>query len=132
VPRILAHPDVVDKLLIWREQDPRMKWQNAEERAMQRQFTIELRVDYADNGKNESMRAAVAAAARHVYATAALLADATKPQIACFSDDYFTGHEEIKALEDTISDGKTEIGGGTEEVSRELLTALRDSAPAKE
>ena len=95
---------------------------------MQRQFTIELRVDYADNEKNDSMRTALQAAARHVYATATLLADAVKPQIAIFSDDFFAGHEQITLLEDTIKAGKEQIGGTDETpVSDELLGAMRDS-----
>ena len=95
---------------------------------MQRQFTIELRVDYADNEKNDAMRTALQAAARHVYATAMLLADAVKPQIAIFSDDFFAGHEQIALLEDTIQAGKDEIGGEQETpVSDELLGAMRDS-----
>lgn len=97
---------------------------------MQRQFTIELRVDYADNGKNEAMRQALTAAARHVYATATLLADAVKPQIAIFSDDFFSGHEEIELLEDVIAQGKQQleqagVSEQPEEISSELLSAVR-------
>lgn len=91
---------------------------------MQRQFTIELRVDYADNEKNVSMQESVQRAARHMLATAALLADGVKPQIAAFSDDFFTGHKEISILEDTIAKGLTQIGGGEDSVSSELTAAL--------
>lgn len=95
---------------------------------MQRQFTIELRVDYADNEKNASMQEAVQRAARHVLATAALLADGVKPQIAAFSDDFFTGHKEISVLEDTIAKGKEQIGADAEDsVSSELTAALANS-----
>ena len=95
---------------------------------MQRQFTIELRVDYADNEKNGSMQEAVQRAARHVLATAALLADGVKPQIAAFSDDFFTGHQEISVLEDTIAKGQKQIGGELEDaVSSELTAALAAS-----
>lgn len=93
---------------------------------MQRQFTIELRVDYTDNDKNAVMQEAVQRAARHVLATAALIADGVKPQIAAFSDDFFTGHKEISVLEDTIALGKKQIGAGDSEehVSSELTDAL--------
>jgi hypothetical protein len=95
---------------------------------MQRQFTIELRVDYADAEKNDTMRTALQAAARHVYATAVLLADAVKPQIAIFSDDFFAGHEQITLLEDTIETGKQMIQCGDESpVSDELIKAMRDN-----
>ena len=93
---------------------------------MQRQFTIELRVDYADNEKNDSMRLALQQAARHVYATGVLLADGVKPQIAVFSDDFFTGHEAIALLDDTVAQGIDQIGGPDEDsgVSAELLNAV--------
>jgi hypothetical protein len=95
---------------------------------MQRQYTIELRVDYADNEKNDAMRTALQAAARHVYATAVLLADAVKPQVAIFSDDFFAGHEQITLLEDTIKDGLEQIGDTKEDApSDELVQAMRDS-----
>jgi hypothetical protein len=97
---------------------------------MQRQFTIELRVDYADNGKNEAMRKALQAAARHVYATACLLKDGVMPQIAIFSDDFFQGHEEIKLLEDSIQQGIDALGGETDQgVSAELAGAFDTSKP---
>jgi len=95
---------------------------------MQRQYTIELRVDYADSGKNDTMRTALQAAARHVYATAVLLADAVKPQVAIFSDDFFAGHESIVLMEDTIQAGKEQIGDTKEDApSDELVQAMRDN-----
>jgi hypothetical protein len=88
---------------------------------------MELRVDYADNEKNETMRNALQAAARHVYATAVLLNDGVKPQIAIFSDDFFSGHEEIQLLEDTIAKGLGEVGQAEaqDKPSQELLDALK-------
>lgn len=92
---------------------------------MQRQFTIELRVDYADNDKTKVMRQAMQQAARHAYATAVLIADGVKPQIALFSDDFFTGHEQIELLEDTVGQGIAQIDSGEpeEQISSELMAA---------
>lgn len=98
---------------------------------MNRQFTIELRVDYADADKNEVMRKALQVAARHMYATASLLSDGVKPQIAMFSEDFFDGHADIALVEDTIQQGLDELkaNGDTSEgdsgVSSELLDAVR-------
>jgi|ERR1035437_3421072 hypothetical protein len=132
---LLADPDTLDRLVIWRMNDVKYRRRTRREMdefirsgAMQRQFTIELRVDYADAEKNETMRTALQAAARHVYATAVLLADAVKPQIAIFSDDFFAGHEQITLLEDTIKDGLDQIGDTKEDApSDELVRAMRDS-----
>lgn len=97
---------------------------------MQRSFTIELRVDYADAGKNPAMKKAVAQAARHLFATASLLKDQAQPQIAIFSDDFFGNHEDIALLEDTLATGAEALtaAGDTSDgaISDELLNAFKD------
>lgn len=96
---------------------------------MQRMFTIELRVDFSDNEKLEPMKQAIRAAAKHVNATALLISDNPKAtQIAIYSEDFFSGNEEIALLEDTIAIGLAETGQavGDEGVSDELAGALRD------
>lgn len=73
---------------------------------MQRQFTIELRVDFEDQDKLPVLTSILQQAARHAFATAQLISDNQKTtQIAIFSDDFFSGHEEISLLEDTIQQG---------------------------
>jgi hypothetical protein len=58
---------------------------------MQRQFTIELRVDFADSEKLGPLKQVLQQAARHAYATAQLISDNPKStQIAIFSDDFFS------------------------------------------
>lgn len=100
------------------------------EHTMRYQFTIELRVDYEDKGKNDVMRKAVGQAARHMFSTAALLSDKIPPDIAIFTDDFFTGAQEIKMMDDVIVTGNnqlTEAGSddSSENVSQELLDALK-------
>jgi aspartate ammonia-lyase len=98
---------------------------------MQRQFTIELRVDYDDNGKNEAMRTAVKQAAQHVFAKASMLKDSQKPTIAAFSDDWYSGREEIEVIPDTIQSGLDSIAVDGDDsdaptpVSDELLAAFK-------
>lgn len=99
---------------------------------MQRMFEISLKVDYADPSKHETMQKAVIIAARHVLATASLLAEGVKPQIAVTGDDFFTGTQKIELFEDLIGQGKAAMAAteGTEEVveekiSDELLNALK-------
>lgn len=98
---------------------------------MQRQFTIEVRVDYDDSNKNEAMRIAVKQAAQHVYAKACLLKDGQKPTIAAFSDDWYSGREEIEVIPDTIQKGLDSIAVDGDDsdaptpVSDELLAAFK-------
>ena len=103
----------------------------------QQQFTIEIRVDYNDPEKYAAMRTACRTAAQHLYATAELISDKTKPQIAIFSDDYFEGHKDIDLLDNKIDQGiaALEAAGqdtadGNTGVSDELLDALRDPEKA--
>lgn len=96
---------------------------------MQRMFTIELKVDYADKDKNQVMREACQKAARHMLATASLLSDGVKPQVVSFSDDHFDGHALIPLFDDVIKKGEDELtaAGVAEEeaVSPELMAALK-------
>ncbi len=131
-----ADPDMINKLVDWRMRSPSINRQLGtklsaltEGAFMQRQFTVELRVDYADPDKNEVMKKALQAAARHMYATAVLLSDSgMKPEIMLCSDDFFSGNEELKLIEDTIQQGLDETNLPDEApVSDELLAAVRDS-----
>lgn len=94
---------------------------------MQRQFTIELRVDFEDSEKLGPLKQVLQQAARHAFATAQLISDNPKStQIAIYSDDFFSGHEEIKLLDDTIQQGLDQIGEATgdDAVSSELAAAV--------
>jgi pyruvate/2-oxoglutarate dehydrogenase complex dihydrolipoamide dehydrogenase (E3) component len=118
--------DDLDRLLDWKLAGVLRQHDKQEEATIQRQFTIELRVDYADNEKNQSMRIACQQAAQHINATAVLLADGQKPQIAVFSDDFYSGREEIELITNTIQAGLDSIGGDASEsqVSDEMRNAF--------
>ena len=95
---------------------------------MQRQYTLELRVDFADNEKNGAMKETLQQCARRAFATANLLADNPKAtQVAIWSDDFFSGHEEIALLEDVLGEvDETNPVDTSEQPSDELLGALKD------
>lgn len=130
-PAILADPFGLDKLIEWKMGSILMLKRNrlhtiTEGNHMQRQFTIEIRVDYADSDKNAAMKQTLQQCARHAYATATLLSEGVKAQVAIFSDDFFSGHEEIMLIEDTIQQGLDEIGDTKEVISSELIGAMTD------
>jgi hypothetical protein len=119
---VTAEPSIMDYIIDWK-----LRYSTVEDKQLIRQFTIELRVNYADADKNEVMRKACAAAARHVFATANLLADGVKPDIAIFSDDWFAGKEEISLMQDVIQQGLDETSAaqsGETTVSSELMQAV--------
>ena len=94
---------------------------------MQRQWTIEARADFAEKEKNDAIDQAFKVAAAHINATMVLLSDGQKPQVVCFSDDFFAGHADIEWLGDPLGDAiaqHTPQAGG--EVSSELMQAARD------
>lgn len=126
--------DILDALLIWRMMDPRYVTRATRVKGidMQRQWTIEARADFADQEKNEAISNAVRTAAVHINATIALLSDGIKPQVVAFSDDFFTGHEEIALLPDTLGQGLATVDAGEEaDISSEMLAAVREMEPAK-
>lgn len=96
---------------------------------MQRQWTIEARADFAEKEKNEAIDQAFKVAAAHINATMVLLSDGQKPQVVCFSDDFFAGHQDINWLGDplgkAIADHATS-SGEVAPVSDEMLAAVRD------
>ena len=122
--------DVLDQLILWRMRDPRYVDMNTRLKgvAMQRQWTIEARADFADKDKNEAITTAVQQAAVHIHAVMALLSDGQKPQVVAFSDDFFSGHAEIALHEDVIGNAIAAHGGTVEaaEVSDEMLAAVRE------
>ena len=97
---------------------------------IQRQFTMELRVDFADKDKLPVLIETFRQAACHVNATAQLISDNPKStQIVVYSDDFFSGHQEIALLDDVIQQGLDAVGetSGSEGVSSELMEAASGS-----
>ena len=71
--RALLKPDVLDRRLEWETAALRYKRHYSgvtEEDKLQREFKIELRVDFADEDKLEPLRLTLIQAARHCLATA--------------------------------------------------------------
>lgn len=131
VPEVLANPDVLDQIILWRMADPRYANRDNKIRSipMQRQWTIEARADFTDKGKNDAIDQAFKVAAAHINATMALLSDGQKPQVVCFSDDFFTGHTDIDWLGDPLGKAvkaMAETSGEKPEVSDEMLSAIRE------
>lgn len=133
---VLANPDVLDKLIIWRMADPRFIDRKNRVRGlkMQKQWTIEARADFADPDKNEIIDRVVREAAVHVHATLALLSDGQHPQVVCYSDDFMHGHEELNLHDDKLGNAIAEHGGkmGEGAVSSELLAAAAEIAHEKD
>jgi len=119
--------DTLDAIIEWKLGNPRYKQFNQEqEQAMSlRQFTIELRVDYADEEKNAIMKMQLARQARHLLATATLFSDGQTPTIAAFSEDFFIGKAEIDLMLDAIGEGVKDMKAGEDSVSQELLDAFK-------
>lgn len=98
---------------------------------MRRQWNIEARADFEDPEKNEVITEAIRRAAVHVNATIALLLRADghgqKPQVVCYSDDFFDGHKEIALLDDTLGKALVEHEATEQDsVSAELIAAAKE------
>lgn len=94
---------------------------------MQRQWCIEARADFSDPGKNDTIDQLFREAAAHINAGLLLLSDGQKPQVVCYSDDFFSGHKEIGILPDVIGHAKQTVDAGTQAlVSDEMLRAVED------
>lgn len=92
---------------------------------MQRQFTIELRVDFADESKKETMKKEMARCARMMLATAKMLSDGQDPEAGLFSDDFFMGHEELNLLDNDMGEALAAPEAQEAPVPQELMDALK-------
>jgi len=74
-----------------------------------KKFTIELKVDYDDDSKTETIRNIGRGIAKHWHTSALLLQDNRGPQLAYHSDDMFEGTQEISLAEDPLADDTLEV-----------------------
>ena len=124
--------DQLKALIKWKSGDPDVirsysSFDYRKDADMQRQFTIELRVDYADNEKNDAIRETLRQCARRALATARFISDNPKAtQVVVWSDDFFSGHEEIAILDDVLGEITEDTVNDQEQPSDELLGALQD------
>lgn len=65
-----------------------------------RTYTIELRIDFDSEDKAQIMLDSVRQSAKSMLATAMLLADNRKPDIALTCGDLFEGSKEISLVDD--------------------------------
>ncbi len=122
LPGLYANPDLFDKIIIW----------HLERDMAQRQWTIQLRMDFADNERNEKIDNAFIEHGLAISALGALLSDGQKPNIMVFSDDWQMGRRELdifaQKLEnpDPLAQANAEHGDKVagNDVSDELAEAL--------
>lgn len=100
---------------------------------MQRTYTMELRVDFVSEDKDnkyEAIKIAFMQAGQHVFAKASFATESQKPQIAIHSNDFFCGTEEIALIGPVIQQGldairaEGDIDDSASEPSAELLAAF--------
>lgn len=113
------------KLLEWRRADVMTKRNKGDSKMSQRQWTIEARTDCDDKFK-ETVSAMVRAYARRLQLVLDMLPEKTSVDVACWSNDFFSGHEDLSLLDDKIGEAEKMLPEGNEPPSEELLDALRN------
>ena len=91
----------------------------------QRQWTIEARADCSD-GEKEAIKQTVRQLARHLCAQLNLLPTNVRVQVVCFSNDFFSGYEDIAMLEDKLGAALQMNESAAETVSSELMSTALD------
>ncbi len=128
--RWLAESEIKLKKRMWQ-----ISWATIKkEQRMQRQYTLEIRIDCLDKDKLDAFREVFRTLAQDVYANAEMLGGQCKPQMAVFSEDYFDGHSDIKLFEHRMKDGMEQLANagdtsGEEALSDELIAAAIGDAP---
>ena len=97
---LLVYPDKLELLHTWRTTHPK-----PEEGNMQRQYTFELRVDFADKDKEVALKEVLLTFAHKALATAQLLSDIPKTTSAILHGDDFVHPKEEIMLYEGLADG---------------------------
>lgn len=96
---------------------------------MQRKFSIEIKVDFADDGKLPVFTKTVLLHARRLLGTARLIADIPKNvKILVHGDDFLAGQYEIELMQDLLDDVEIDAAGNDtaeEKISPELLALAK-------
>lgn len=76
---------------------------------MRETYTIELKIDFNDDARHETMRTIARQYARDLLASAMLLQDGRQPTIALTTTDSFSGEDELKLIDESelIHNGET-------------------------
>lgn len=96
---------------------------------MQRKFTIEIKVDFADEGKLPVFTKTVLLHTRRLLGTARMIADIPKNvKVIVFGDDFLVGQKEIELMQDLLDDTQIEEDGtdtAEDKISPELLALAK-------
>jgi hypothetical protein len=133
-PDLAAAPGALDKMIVWKLREPKPSNSGAYANMAQRQWTIEVRADFSDPAKNAEIKQLVQQHAVSLHAFTALLSDVQPPQVVCFSEDFFEGHQEIALHENTLGAAIKEhmpAMGAPEEVSDEMRALAIEMAAEK-
>jgi hypothetical protein len=94
--------ETLEEFIDWRLTDPTIKINphlHKEHPAMsQQQWTIEVRADFSDPGKVELIDEIMRAAALQVHANLDFLKEQQKPQVVCYSDNFFHTRRDIDLM----------------------------------
>jgi hypothetical protein len=115
-------PDILVKLLLWRMTGT----------LTMKTWTIEVRADFADQGKYPLIDEQVVQQATHLLALTSLIKDRQPPQVICYSDDTYKGHQDLLLNEDTLGKAiemQSKVASAMaapDPETEELLSALKD------
>ena len=105
--------DALDQLIEWRLSDPRFRRAGVttEAKMTQRQFFVEVKADFADEGKYRLINEAVIEMAELLWAKLDLIPidNGPKPQVVAHSVDFFHGNKviELRAAPKPITNSLT-------------------------
>lgn len=131
--------EALDEFIDWRLTDPKLILGTGTGANMaQRQWTIEFRADFSDEGKVAEIDQIVRNTALYLRSLLLLLKDAQEPQVSAYSDDFFHTHKDIALW---ATKGENPLGDAIKahedkvvavELSDVLLEAVQDMEREKQ
>lgn len=92
---------------------------------MQVKFVMEVIVNFMDPGKVPVAKTAFLRGAAQVNAKLAFLNDGHKPEVACYSEDFYAGRVDLEYLNEQMLQEQGTALVEQEPMSDELLNALK-------
>ena len=102
----MSNAEVLDKILRWRMSGDRRfqcpTYENGSKKVAQIQWRIEIRADFIDKAKIDLLSKMIVQHAVALNANVNLIKDEVKPEVVCYSDDFFHGHKEISLMDNPL------------------------------
>lgn len=93
---------------------------------MMKKWVIEVTANFADKDKYPVIDQLARTSAANLFAAVVLIADGQKPDVICYSDDFYDGRNELDVFATPVTAPVPRVGTVDAGFSDEFLKAMED------